>query len=69
MSIHLTVKDSGTGFDREAAIEEHWAWPHEHAGAPEVVVERFQWNRSPTWYHHLRSRSFHFSRDSALAAG
>ena len=34
--IHLTVKDSGAGFDREAAKESRGLGPHQHGGAPET---------------------------------
>jgi hypothetical protein len=55
--IHLTVSDSGAGFD--IAAGEPRAWPHQHEGASETP-EWNAFNRIPTpaWYHDPRSCSF-----------
>ena len=55
--IHLTVRDSGVGFDSESGKGEPRAWPHQHGGAAETT-EGNVFNRIATqaWYHDPRSR-------------
>ena len=59
--IHLTVSDSGAGFDTRCGKGEPRAWPHQHGGASETP-EWNAFNRIPTpaWYHNPRSCSFQF---------
>ena len=53
--IHLTISDSGVGFDMRRGKSEPRAWPHQHAGASETP----EWNAfhriaDPAWYHDPR---------------
>jgi len=61
--IHLTVTDSGAGFDLETARKSPRSWPHQHGGAAETGGwNAFNRIATPEWHNDPRSGAFAFGK-------